>query len=267
MNKSRVDDVVIVGDSTRIPRVQQMLQDFFSGKELCKIINQDEAVAYGAAIQAAMFDGRFHELSLLDVTPLSLGLETGEEDDLTVVILRNTRIPTKKEEFVTNHDNQEASTFPVYQGERARTKNNFFLAPKGSVKFNICFEIDANGILRVSAEEKSTGQMEKITVGDFDGRLSKKQIKKMIQEAEKYKAEDEEHKRRSQAKNALENYAYKMRDAFEDSMFSGVDKKNIHDSISQVIEWLDRNQLAEPDEFDDKMEELVSTCSPVIDNM
>ncbi|KAK2975077.1 hypothetical protein RJ640_001388 [Escallonia rubra] len=176
MDKSTVDDVVIVGGSTRIPKVQQMLQDFFSGKELCKSINQDEAVAYGAAIQAT----------------------------------------TRRQ---------------------------------------------------VSAEEKSTGLKNKITISDCDGRLSEEQIKKMIQEAEKYKAEDEEHKKRSQAKNALEDYAYKMRDTFEDPKFSGVDKKKIHDSISQVIEWLDRNQLAEPDEFEDKMEELESICSPVIDNI
>ncbi|KAK2985221.1 hypothetical protein RJ640_009324 [Escallonia rubra] len=277
MDKSSVDDVVIVGGSTRIPKVQQMLQDFFFGKELCKSINQDEAVAYGAAIQAAILDGRFHELSLLDVTPLSLGLET-REHDMSVVIPRNTRIPTKKEEeFVTNRDNQDSAVFSVYQGERALTNDNHRLgsfeitdiplAPRGSVKFNICFEIDANGILRVSAEERSTGLKNKITISDLEGRLSEEQIKKMIQEAEKYKAEDEEHKRRSQAKNALENYAYKMRDTFEDSRFSGVDKKKIHDSISQVMEWLDRNQLAEPDEFEDKMEELESICSPVIDNM
>ncbi|KAK2976862.1 hypothetical protein RJ640_009313 [Escallonia rubra] len=277
MEKSSVDDVVIVGGSTRIPKVQQMLQDFFSGKELCNNINQDEAVAYGAAIQAAMLDGRFHELSLLDVTPLSLGLEI-REDDMSVVIPRNTRIPTKKEEeFVTNRDNQDAANFPVYQGERARTKDNNFLgnfeitgiplAPKGCVSFNVCFEIDANGILRVSAEEKSTGKKNKITISDFEGRLSKEQIKKMIQEAEKYKAEDEEHKKRAEAKNALENYAYKMRDTFEDSKFPEVDKKKIHDSVGQVTEWLDRNQLAEADEFKDKMEELESICSPVIANM
>ncbi|KAK2976871.1 hypothetical protein RJ640_009322, partial [Escallonia rubra] len=272
-----VDDVVIVGGSTRIPKVQQMLQDFFSGKELCKSINQDEAVAYGAAIKAAILDGRFHDLSLLDVTPLSLGLEI-REDDMSIVIPRNTRIPTKKEkEFVTKRDNQEAAAFPVYQGERARTKDNNFLgkfeitgippAPKGSVKFNVCFEVDANGLLRVSAEERSTGQKKKITISDYDGRLSEEQIKKMIQEAEKYKAEDEEHKKRSQAKNALENYAYKMRDTFEDSKFSGVDKKKIHDSIGQVMEWLDGNQLAGPHEFQDKMEELENICNPVIDKM
>ncbi|KAK2975084.1 hypothetical protein RJ640_001395 [Escallonia rubra] len=277
MDKSSVDDVVIVGGSTRIPKVQQMLQDFFSGKELCKSINQDEAVAYGAAIKAAILDGRFHDLSLLDVTPLSLGLEI-REDDMSIVIPRNTRIPTKKEkEFVTKRDNQEAAAFPVYQGERARTKDNNFLgkfeitgippAPKGSVKFNVCFEIDANGILRVSAEERSTGQKKKITISDYDGRLSEEQIKKMIQEAEKYKAEDEEHKKRSQAKNALENYAYKMRDTFEDSKFSGVDKKKIHDSIGQVMEWLDGNQLAGPHEFHDKMEELENICNPVIEKM
>ncbi|KAK3001381.1 hypothetical protein RJ639_021206 [Escallonia herrerae] len=245
MDKSSVDDVVIVGGSTRIPKVQQMLQDFFSGKELCKSINQDEAVAYGAAIQAAMLEGRFHELSLLDVTPLSLGLQVAG-GNMGVVIPRNTRIPTKKEQgFGTSRDNQEAVNFLVYQGERARTKDNNFLgnfkitgiplSPKGSVKFNVCFEIDANGILRVSAEERSTGQKKKITISDFDGRLSEEQIKKMIQEAEKYKAEDEEHKKRSQAKNALENYAYKMRDTFEDSKFSGVDKKNVHDSIGQDL--------------------------------
>ncbi|KAF7120638.1 hypothetical protein RHSIM_Rhsim13G0084900 [Rhododendron simsii] len=283
MDKSNVDDIVLVGGSTRIPKVRQLLQDFFYGKELCKNINPDEAVAYGAAVQAAILSGeRIDKVQdlvlLLDVTSLSLGYENAK-GLMTVMIPKNTTIPTKKEgKATTIGDNQTTAFFKVYEGERTRAGDNNFLgqftlsgippALRGVQTIGVSFEIDANGILNTSAVYNGTGQKNKITITNNKGRLSKEEIEKMVQEAKKYKSEDEEYKKNVVAKITLENYAYNMRNTIIDekkgAKISPADKKTIEAAFDRVIQWLDGNQLAETEEFEYKLKELEGICNPII---